>query len=1427
MIRTLREVGCKRRGWLMVGCPPLALCVGLSALALLSAALPAAAQDLNAVIRGVSIAFANEGADAVVRGVSVSFAWQGGDAASRGVSIRFAEEGGDARTRGVSLSFAQEGGNARTRGVSLVFKEATDSASGRGVSIAFESAPPAPASLLGKPRNAAMNADPVNTATGNYVFDHTDLAMPGPGLGFEFTRFYNSLDDRSGPLGIGWTHSLALGLVEDVSAGTVSVRWGDGHVDTYLSQNGSYLAQLPGLVDSLSKNGDGTFVVRKKDQREFRFGADGRLTAIADRNGNAQSLTYAGAKLASVTDTAGRVITFTYDASDRIIQVSDPLPRTVSFGYDAAGHLTSVTDPNGGIEGYTYDANHQLLTATDPRGNTYLTNTYDSARRVVTWQSDAKGNQYQFSYDEATGQTTITDPLGNVSVDAYDARKRLVRQTDRLGHSVSYTYDDQNNRTTITDKNGKTTTYYYSGDGLGNVTGKMGPAPFYYTTSITYDSRNNPLSRRDEAGGLTQFSYDSNGNLLTTTDARSGATSFAYDARGQVVTVTDANGHVTTNEYDEAGNPVSVTDAAGKKTSFTYDAAGRRLSATDARGNRTEFSYDPAGHLLQTLDAAGGLVVNQYDANGNRTRVTDARGGVTAFTFDENNLLTTVTDGLGGVTTHTYDKLDRKVSTRDARGNLVRFTYDEEGRLLTTTDATGGVTRMSYDGVGNTLSVTDPLNRVTGFTYDPLTRLTETKDPLQHTDSRTYDPLGRVQTTTDAKGRTTTFAYDELGRLTQVTDPNGGTAKYTYDPVGNRLTVTDPNGKQTTSTYDVVNRLLTATDPLDNRTSYAYDAVGNKASATDANGVTVTYAYDALNRLSEIHEPTGPGVAFAYDAAGNRTQMVDAVGTTAYTYDALNRLTQFVDAFGKTIGYEYDAVGNRTALVYPDGKRVAYGFDAANRLTTVTDWADRVTQYACDAAGQLTGTTNANGTMAAYGYDAAGRLTALANRKGDGSVIASYSYTLDPAGNRTGVDQVEPLVAPPAPTQQAYTYNAANQIQAAGAAAFTSDKNGNLTSRIEPSGTTTYAYDAHDRLTAVGAAGASAYTYDGVGTRVARNVNGTVRRFVVDPQPTLSQVLMETDATGTPLARYVYGVGLVARVNPAGDVLTYHFDPRGSTVAMTDAAQAAVNTYAYDEFGAVRAKQEAVAQPFQYVGQFGVMQEANGLQFMRARYYAPADGRFLNVDPSPTINTPQDLNLYVYGRNNSVRWLDFTGLNPVSALFDLADPFMEVERDYRTNGGKSNRQAAIDRVMADLDAGRDISDADVYAFYGGAGREAQQKGLAVAKAGIDLITDASGIAVPGDALDYAAGAATLVTGETPQALELAQQVRDWWNAGWSAGSFIARWFLGGDNSGPALSARSGGSRTVRVTLPEQREVQRPVSSTGKKAKRDTSGGGSQ
>jgi RHS repeat-associated protein len=1296
----------------------------------------------------------------------------------------------------VTIGFAPDGGNCLGQGVTIAFQNATTTASGgAAITIGFGS-PADPSTQLGRPRNASFNADPVNTATGNYVFDHTDLSVPGRGLGLAFARFYNSLDSTNGSLGPGWTHSYNVTLTVVSGDQSLQVRWGDGHIDYYNWTGSSYIPRYPGVFDIVSRAGDGTFTIQQKSQTRWHFTSAGRLDTITDRNNNAVGLSYDGAgRLVTVQEPGGRSLSFIYDGAGRITGIADPLPRRVAFAYDAAGQLHSVADVDGGVETYTYDGNRQLLTATDPRGAVYLTNTYDAVKRVVTWQADAKGNSFQFAYDPATGQTTITDPLGHASVDAHDVLNRLIRQTDRLGRSVSYTYDAQNNRTAITDQNGNTTTYTY--DAVGNVLGKVDARD--QTTAITYDALNDPLTRTDEAGNITRFTYDSRGNLLTTTDPLSRVTTITYDAYGHGLTVTDANGGVTTTAYDAAGNLVSVTDARGASTLYAYDAVGRRLTATDPRGFVITSAYSGSGRVLTATDPLGHVVTNVYDANGSRTQTTDVRGGITAFTLNANNLLTTVTDPLGGVTKHTYDGLDRRLTTTDARGEVTTFGYDAEGRLTQTTDPAGAITQIAYDGVGNKIAVTDANGHMTGFTFDALNRLVTTTDPLGHATRHTYDALGHVTKTTDAAGRETAFAYDAMGRLTQVTDPEGGTARYTYDAIGNRLTVTDPNGPTTTLTYDAANRLLTSKDPLGHVSQFTYDASGNRRTVTDAMGVTLTYAYDASNHLTSIHPPSGTAVTLTYDAAGNRTAMVDAVGTTTYVYDLLNRLTQYTDAYGQAIGYDYDAVGNRTALVYPDGKRVAYGFDQANRLSTVTDWAGRTTRYTYDAAGQLTGTANANGSTAAYLYDAAGRLTRLANQRGDGSVLASYDYTLDAVGNRTAVAEVTPLVASPAPATAMYSYNAANEILTGGTGTFISDVNGRLTTRTDAGVTTTYGWDVFDRLTQVSNGTMTAqYVYNGAGTRLARTVNGTTTRFVVDPQPALSQLLVETDGAGTPVARYVYGIGLIARIDAAGQALTYHLDPRGSTVAMTDAGEAVVNRYAYDEFGGVRDRQETVAQGLRYVGQYGVVQEPNGLLFMRARYFLPAEGRFLNVDPSPIVNTPQDLNRFVYSNNNPALWIDPLGL----ASWESLGSFVVAPTFALLGTGAMMAKDAADAVDF---VGRAVHWQPLTAVSHGLG-SAEHKAwtlevLAVSKAmGITTSAkDANAVAIQVSQITQGAFtylsnadiAGSALVGEPLLTLGNAWTVVDW------VQEFIDGW------------------------LPEQLEVRRPASSTNKKPKRDT------
>ena len=141
-----------------------------------------------------------------------------------------------------------------------------------------------PGTTYGPGTDAGYGGDPVNTATGNYVYSHRDLEIPGIGLPLRLTRHYNSrlasADGAAGTrLGYGWTHTYRVTLSQ--SGGQVTVAWGDGHTATFAPDgNGGFTPQY-GVFDRLSDQGDGRFALLKRDGTRHDFDSAGRLVAIA------------------------------------------------------------------------------------------------------------------------------------------------------------------------------------------------------------------------------------------------------------------------------------------------------------------------------------------------------------------------------------------------------------------------------------------------------------------------------------------------------------------------------------------------------------------------------------------------------------------------------------------------------------------------------------------------------------------------------------------------------------------------------------------------------------------------------------------------------------------------------------------------------------------------------------------------------------------------------------------------------------------------------------------------------------------------------------------------------------------------------------------------------------------------------------------
>jgi RHS repeat-associated protein len=172
--------------------------------------------------------------------------------------------------------------------------------------------------------------------------------------------------------------------------------------------------------------------------------------------------------------------------------------------------------------------------------------------------------------------------------------------------------------------------------------------------------------------------------------------------------------------------------------------------------------------------------------------------------------------------------------------------------------------------------------------------------------------------------------------------------------------------------------------------------------------------------------------------------------------------------------------------------------------------------------------------------------------------------------------------------------------------------------------TTSLTWDYEDRLTTVDNPSGDdhVYEYDGDGMRVRSGHDsgqGNVwdTRFYYDVGAPLYAYLFESDNAKNMTGAYT--------IDPAGGLISqrrngatyyHHYDALGSTRLLTDASQTVTDTYDYYAFGEVQSSSGSTANPFKFVGRLGYYDDPSAdLQYLRARYYAPAYGRFLSADP--------------------------------------------------------------------------------------------------------------------------------------------------------------------------------------------------------------------
>lgn len=306
-------------------------------------------------------------------------------------------------TQGVGMASGGSGGGgaAKPSGSPTSAKPAdTDDGAAAGAS----SAPKAP----------ACEHDPVAVLSGFVVDSDTDIVLPGA-IALEWTRHYSSQRFREkGMLGRG---GWVLGLEQWVAPGEsmLKVRLDDGRSAYFEPIGGgeqSFHRRERLELHCESKDGAHHYRLYDLTSRLWREyapqvpGGLARLTRIADAYGNAISLSYEGARLSRVIDTAGRELRLLHNddgyvtraevwarrprTAEEIAQGTPPeepsLQAWIDYAYDDDGCLCQVTDALGFSDEYRYDLSRRRVRYTLKNGQSFCyEHDEEHGRCIKTW----------------------------------------------------------------------------------------------------------------------------------------------------------------------------------------------------------------------------------------------------------------------------------------------------------------------------------------------------------------------------------------------------------------------------------------------------------------------------------------------------------------------------------------------------------------------------------------------------------------------------------------------------------------------------------------------------------------------------------------------------------------------------------------------------------------------------------------------------------------------------------------------------------------------------------------------------------------------------------------------------------------------------------------------------------------------------------
>jgi len=488
------------------------------------------------------------------------------------------------------------------------------------------------------------------------------------------------------------------------------------------------------------------------------------------------------------------------------------------------------------------------------------------------------------------------------------------------------------------------------------------------------------------------------------------------------------------------------------------------------------------------------------------------------------------------------------------QGSNLKTTPGNTAKLTQILDSYGNQLAFGYDGNGNLNSITDNL-AISGRTGLAIT---------------CYPGTMHIKDITDWSGRKWSYTYDTYGNLQSVTNPVSKTTQYTYSPTGSHsLTlVTLPENRggtpvATTFVYYQNGKTFNYKNSLGQAETMDYDLYRRSTRVTDPRGFVREYEYDANGLMTKLTEPDGGIALFDNTTDLLRYKKTDALNyVTTYSYrndhsasgasDTGGNVTQETDPLSNTLQYSYGIYDQVTTIKDKNGNTFTTTYYTSTNPSTgaVAGKPQSIT------LGSLSGTANV--LLKTYTYNPDGTIKQMVEQI-DPAVPSRRRITDFVWENNQGLNLQKVTVSGSGKTvQTTYAYDSLGRKRSETLWRRASPTDATLTGL-----STSYTYDAHDRVTRVTdpVGNIMENIYDGNGK--VQQVNGyyvksdgtyDARVISVRTYDAADRLGTETDIYGN-VTRYVYDeAGNLIRVtDPNGHIVKYEYDAMNRRTAVIDA----------------------------------------------------------------------------------------------------------------------------------------------------------------------------------------------------------------------------------------------------------------------------------